>query len=271
LKLVLFSSALFAALLLFQSSVAAQPAHTPVPGGVAVIALPANTKSAQFLGKPVLINGDSEKPIAIVGIAMDQAPGPAQLDLVSGAIVFDVLEKSYLTERLTIQDNNKVTPPARDYDRINRDRQEMMAVFESFTTDRAINAGSLEFITPVEGRISSPFGKRRILNDQPRSPHSGLDIAAPEGTPIKAAAAGIVRATGDYFFNGNTVLIDHGQGLITMYCHLSKIKVELNATVEQGEVIGLVGQTGRVTGPHLHFSVNLNQARVDPALFIAQP
>jgi murein DD-endopeptidase MepM/ murein hydrolase activator NlpD len=147
----------------------------------------------------------------------------------------------------------------------------MMAVFESFTTDRAINAGSLEFITPVEGRISSPFGKRRILNDQPRSPHSGLDIAAPEGTPIKAAAAGIVRATGDYFFNGNTVLIDHGQGLITMYCHLSKIKVELNATVEQGEVIGLVGQTGRVTGPHLHFSVNLNQARVDPALFIAQP
>ena len=182
-----------------------------------------------------------------------------------------MLEKRYLTERLTIADNNKVTPPARDYDRIGRDREEMMAVFESFTTDRSLDPDTLAFVTPVEGRISSPFGKRRILNGQPRSPHSGLDIAAPEGTPIKAAAAGSVRATGDYFFNGNTVLIDHGQGLITMYCHLSEIKVALNAPVEQGEIIGLVGQTGRVTGPHLHFSVNLNQARVDPALFIAQP
>jgi len=271
LKPVLFLSVLFAALLSFQSPVAAQPSHSPVPGGVAVIALPANTKSAQFLGNPVLIIDDSANPIAIVGIAMDQVPGPAQLDLVSGAIAFDVLEKNYLTERLIIPDNNKVTPPARDYDRIGLDRKEMMAVFESFTVNRTVDAATLAFITPVKGRISSPFGKRRILNDQPRSPHSGLDIAAPRGTPVKAAASGIVRATGDYFFNGNTVLIDHGQGLITMYCHLSKIEAALNATVEQGEVIGLVGQTGRVTGPHLHFSVNLNQARVDPALFIAQP
>ena len=266
-----FLNGLLAGLLLFQNPVFAQPTHTPVPGGVAVIALPASTSHAEFLGNPVLITGNSANPIALVGIAMDHVPGPAQLDLASGAIAFDVLEKNYLTERLTIPDNNKVSPPARDYDRIGRDRKEMMAVFESFTVNRTIDAATLAFITPVKGRISSPFGKRRILNDQPRSPHSGLDIAAPRGTPIKAAASGIVRATGDYFFNGNTVLIDHGQGLITMYCHLSKIEAALNATVEQGEVIGLVGQTGRVTGPHLHFSVNLNQARVDPALFIAQP
>jgi murein DD-endopeptidase MepM/ murein hydrolase activator NlpD len=271
LKPVSFLNALLGTLLLFQNPVAAQPTHTPVPGGVAVIALPASTSHAQFLGNPVLITGDSASPIALVGIAMDQTPGPAQLDLVNGAIAFDVLEKNYLTERLTITDNNKVTPPARDYDRIGRDRQEMMAVFESFTADRTIDAATLAFITPVEGRISSPFGKRRILNNQPRNPHSGLDIAAPEGTPIKAAASGIVRATGDYFFNGNTVLIDHGQGLITMYCHLSKIEVRLNAVVEQGDIIGRVGQTGRVTGPHLHFSVNLNQTRVDPALFLSSP
>ena len=270
-KPVLFLSALLTALLLLQNPVAALPVHTPVPGGVAVMALPANTKSAQFLGNPVLITGDSANPVAVVGIAMDQAPGPARLDLASGAIAFEVREKNYLTERLTIQDNSKVTPPARDYDRISRDRKEMMAVFESFSTDRTIDAKTLAFITPVIGRISSPFGKRRILNDQVRSPHSGLDIAAPEGTPIKAAAAGTVRATGDYFFNGKTVLIDHGQGLITMYCHLSQVDVQLDMTIAQGEIIGLVGQTGRVTGPHLHFSVNLNQVRVDPGLFLTSP
>lgn len=268
---VLALNTVLAALLLLQDPVAAQPPHTPVPGGVAVIALPANTSHAEFLGNRVLITGDSENPIAVVGIALDQVPGPARLDLTQSTIAFEVRQKNYLTERLTIQDNNKVTPPARDYDRIGRERHEMMTVFESFTTARSIGAETLAFITPVLGRISSPFGKRRILNDQPRSPHSGLDIAAPEGTDIKAAASGVVRATGNYFFNGNTVLIDHGQGLITMYCHLSKIKVGLNATVAQGEIIGLVGQTGRVTGPHLHFSVNLNQTRVDPALFLTSP
>jgi murein DD-endopeptidase MepM/ murein hydrolase activator NlpD len=124
---------------------------------------------------------------------------------------------------------------------------------------------------PVDGRYSSPFGLRRYFNDQPRKPHSGLDIAAPEGTPIQAAESGVVVETGDYFFNGKTVFIEHGQGLVTMYCHLRKIDVETGQTVTRGEKIGEVGKTGRVTGAHLHWSVSLNHAMVDPLLFLDQP
>jgi murein DD-endopeptidase MepM/ murein hydrolase activator NlpD len=129
--------------------------------------------------------------------------------------------------------------------------------------------GIRPFIKPVSGVTSSPFGHRRILNDQPRSPHSGLDIAASTGTPVAAPAPGTVTITGEFYFNGNTVFLDHGQGLITMYCHLSEIKVTEGTQIERGEILGLVGATGRVTGPHLHWSVSLNGHRVDPELAIA--
>jgi murein DD-endopeptidase MepM/ murein hydrolase activator NlpD len=121
---------------------------------------------------------------------------------------------------------------------------------------------------PAQGPYSSAFGLKRFFNDQPRAPHSGLDIAAPDKSPIKVAAAGKVTAVGEYFFNGNTVIVDHGHGLSTMYCHMSRIDVKVGDQLELGEQIGLVGKTGRVTGPHLHWGVSLNNTRVDPLLFV---
>ncbi len=237
----------------------AQP--TAVPGGVlAVPVQPGST--AKFGESHVLVEDD----IAILGLGLKTKPGNYSLTITSPDgfdydLEFKVVFKQYPEQHLTIPDDRKVNPYKQDQARIS---SEAIAQRKQYAL-RTEPLGSLRpFIQPTEGVVSSPFGRRRVLNGQPRNPHSGLDIAAPTGTPIVAPAPGTVTLTGDLFFNGNTVFVDHGHGLITMTCHMSEIKVAEGDVVERNDLLGLVGATGRVTGPHLHWNVSLNGVRVDP-------
>lgn len=253
----------------------ALPDHQPVPGGVALVTLPAgdNEPRASFYGNQVMVLPDGDAWVAVVGIPLAAEPGTHHLQ-VSGAqggtskVGFQVRDKQYETQRITIKNKRMVNPEKRDMQRIGREQKSIRAALAAW---RPEPPDELRFLLPVEGPMSSPFGLRRYFNDQPRKPHSGLDLAAPEGTPIRAPASGRVTEVGDYFFNGKTVFIDHGKGLVTMYCHMSRIDVEPGQSVNSGEVIGAVGKTGRVTGAHLHWGVSLNNVRVDPELFLEQP
>ena len=262
---------------LFSAQLFALPQHNPVPGGIAVIPVPLSTSTVLFENRQVMLLSSQKEKYAVVGISLKTRPGDYPLELThktasdtdehQSMLSFQVGAKEYRVQRLTIENKRKVNPYKEDIDRIIRERNEMNKAFKSFEN---LAQPAVDFVLPAEGPISSPFGLKRILNDQPRNPHSGLDIAAPTGTPIHAPAAGRVTAVGNYFFNGNTVLLDHGQGLISMYCHMSETTVAVGDALSPGDLIGKVGKTGRVTGPHLHWSVSLNNARVDPNLFISE-
>ncbi len=247
------------------------PRPSSVPGGVAIVELPATQQqrpSARYRNKRVRVVNRDGRWYAVVGIPLSARPGSYNVAVTGGTadrISFEVKEKKYQEQHLTIRNKRMVNPNAEDLERIRREKKEINAAFNHWRETDEIDAA---FILPVEGPLSSPFGLRRFFNQQPRKPHSGLDIAAPEGTPIRAPAAGIVVATGNYFFNGNTVFIDHGQGLITMYCHMDHIETRKGDVLVEGQTIGTVGKTGRVTGAHLHWSVSLNGTRVDPQLFL---
>lgn len=250
----------------------ALPRPEAVPGGVAVIAVgdSAQAPRAHYAGKRVLVAREQGGWYAIVGLPLEARPGAHVLEVQSadGArqrLQFEVVAKDYAEQRLVIKDKRKVEPNAADLRRIERETVRINQALRRFSERRDVVT---DFQWPAAGPTSSPFGLRRFFNDQPRKPHSGLDIAAPEGAPIHAPAAGRVIDAGDFFFNGNTVFIDHGQGLVTMYCHMSRIDVRVGDEVGAGELIGAVGSTGRVTGAHLHWSVSLNDARVDPSLFL---
>lgn len=249
------------------------PRANPVPGGIAI--LPVGTASAPspavyFHGNRVLVAQQDATWQAIVGLPLDLTPGDQSISTTDsdGAlheIHFTVEPKEYSAQYLTLGNKRQVNPTARDMRRIRKDQA---AINDAFTTWSPRVSPDLSLDLPVNGRRSSSFGLRRFFNKQPRQPHSGMDIAAPEGTPIHAPADATVLRTGDYFFNGNSIFLDHGQGLISMYNHLHKIGVQPGQTVKRGDVIGEVGRTGRVTGAHLHWSISLNNSRVDPALFL---
>ncbi len=250
------------------------PQSEPVPGGIAMIPLPHSNAAprAYFNDQRVMVVKDEQGWVAVVGVPLDTKPGDYTLRVEdAGAtitkVAFAIHDKEYETQRLTIKDKRKVEPNAEDLKRIRRESRIMQAAFTAWQDQADV---PLQFDLPAQGPMSSPFGLRRIFNGQPRNPHSGLDIAAPAGAPIHAPAAGRVVALGNYFFDGNTVLIDHGQGLVTMYCHMHKIAVKKGQQLARGDIIGYVGHTGRATGPHLHWGVSLNNARVDPMLFLSR-
>ncbi|OWL89819.1 peptidoglycan DD-metalloendopeptidase family protein [Halopseudomonas aestusnigri] len=243
--------------------------NKPVPGGVAVVVLPeqAEAPRATFQGKPLLtIREDGQRWIAIVGLGLDVPAGQQQIDLADGRqLAFNVGSREYTQQHITLKNRSQVNPDPAQLARIERELKEQTDAYAHFSPRQPSN---LLFDRPVPGRQSSPFGVRRFFNGEERNPHSGLDFAAGTGTPIKAPAAGQVILVSDYFFNGKTVFVDHGQGLISMFCHLSAIDVAVGQEIPRGGVLGKVGSTGRATGPHLHWNVSLNGNRVDPTIFI---
>ena len=224
----------------------ALPEHTPRPGGIAVIDVgPGNElrPEVRFDGKPVLVANRDGRWKAIVGVPLSTEPGELELSVGENRVSFAINQHGYDEHRLKIQNKSHVTPDPAQLDRIREERSVIDAALTNFR-GTAVDDVSLE--VPVDGRRSSSFGLRRFYNDQPRAPHKGMDIAAPTGTPIAAPRAGVVTAIGDFFFNGNTVILDHGQGFVTMYCHLSEIAVEEGDAVTPGKTLGAVGATGRV-------------------------
>jgi murein DD-endopeptidase MepM/ murein hydrolase activator NlpD len=249
---------------------AANAEVTSWPGGVARVDLgPAEGSEpiAHFNERRVLVNNADGRWQAVVGVALGASLGTSTVTLADGTkFEFDVVEHAYREQHLTVAPGF-VSLSEDNLARVGREREVIDAALNNW---RDANLAGVALVKPVDGPHSSSFGSRRFFNNEPRNPHSGMDIAANSGVSILAPRAGIVAATGDYYFNGNTVILDHGQGYITMYCHLSEIDVEKGQAVSPGENIGLVGATGRVTGAHLHFGTYLNGNAVDPALLLEQ-
>jgi murein DD-endopeptidase MepM/ murein hydrolase activator NlpD len=207
---------------------------------------------------------------AVLGADLDDAPGdhPVALTLVytngrerSSTTVIDVNAGEYPTTHLTVEPKY-VELSEENQQRAARERAEIDAVYATVTSERLWNE---PFVVPVAGVSGGRnFGHRRVFNDQPRSPHSGADLKASTGTPILSANRGRVVMAKNLFFSGNAVFVDHGLGIVSVYAHLSAIDIEVGELVERGDVIGLAGETGRVTGPHLHWGIRAQGARVDP-------
>jgi murein DD-endopeptidase MepM/ murein hydrolase activator NlpD len=254
--------------------VCALPSGSSVPGGVAIVRIgtapsDAAPPTAWFGDERVWVTHKKGEWLAIVGIALDLSAGEYTLRVESGgvqrAVHLAVAAKRYPEQRITLKDKRRVDLSPEDEARAEREIA-VIGALKRHWRDESETSG--DFMLPAQGKLSSRFGLRRFFNGEARAPHSGLDLALARGTPVGAGARGKILATGDYFFNGRTVFIDHGNGLISMYCHLDRVDVNEGERVAAGQRIGLSGMSGRASGPHLHWSVILNGAMVDPILFL---
>lgn len=251
------------------------PKASLVPGGVFITPVEGaadQPPTVTYEGSRVMVLRSNDRWLAVVGIPLSTKLGNASVSVKEGEatevpVAFNVVDKQYPTQSLKVAPGKVDLSPEDE----RRSSDESARIRAALATYSPTAPSSLRLLQPVPGVRSSSYGSRRIFNNEPRNPHTAMDIASPTGTPIKASADGKVIETGDFFLPGNTVIVDHGEGLITMYCHLSVIGVKVGDELKRGDVLGRVGATGRVTGPHLHWAVALNQTFVDPALFLATP
>ncbi|MEZ5614844.1 MAG: peptidoglycan DD-metalloendopeptidase family protein [Rhodocyclaceae bacterium] len=255
-------------------TVHALPQEAVVPGGIALVRLGSGAERPQawFGDRRVAVVRDGRGWVALVGLPLSLAPGEHALRVLDAGVEkarpIRVAAKHYPLQRFSVPDQRKVEPPPEDLQRIARERKRIDEIKALFREEPEPDT---TFRQPARGKLSGRFGLRRVINGLARSPHAGIDVAVPTGTPVVAAGRGIVVEAGDYFFNGNSVYIDHGQGLVTLYCHLDRIEVLPGEPVAAGQRIGLSGNTGRTSGPHLHWTVLANGIAVDPRLFLPRP
>ena len=238
-----------------------------VPGGVAVVPVPGQEKAPKvtYRGEPVLTRHLDSGWVAVVGIPLSAAVGQDTLEVDGKPVTFTLKAKHYPEQRVTLKNDRLVNPNAEDEARI---AKEQLLTGPAWKACPAGTVPTLTFRQPTPGSLTASFGMRRIFNGVPKSPHAGLDIRAPQGQVVRAPAAGTVVLTGNFFYSGNAVFIAHGEGVVSLLCHLSKVGVKEGQVLRAGDPIGEVGMTGRATGPHLHWSLSLNNARVDPRLFL---
>ena len=246
---------------------------SPRPGDVVVVTIGgAGAKDAvrvhAFDRDLLSFPASGNKRQALVGIDLEARVGAHLVTVDSadrhGSVTLQVVRRAFATRKLTV-DPAFVNPPADEVPRIDRERAQLEKLWETWTPEKLWDGA---FAAPVPETANSAFGTRSILNGEPRSPHGGADFPSPAGTPIKAPNAGRVVLAEALYFTGNTVVVDHGLGLYSLFAHMTATNVHTGDIVKTGEVLGTVGSTGRVTGPHLHWAVRLNGARVDPMSLI---
>jgi murein DD-endopeptidase MepM/ murein hydrolase activator NlpD len=250
-------------------------------GEVVVVRVPADQPTATVMGRflnrkiPFFPDGSgtsSQSYVGLVGIDLQDAPGTHELiiDIASSAglrrLSYNVLviKEKRAVQHLTLP-KDKVDLDEDSLIRVKAEQAQVRTVLDAVSTRRL---WANDFLRPVDGPITGAFGRQRIINGQAKNPHNGEDIAAPLGADVVAMNDGVVCLTADHFFSGKGIFVDHGLGLYSMYFHLSEVSVKDGEMVARGQIIGKVGASGRATGPHLHWGVNLNGARVDPLSLI---
>jgi len=238
---------------------------TPGPGDLLVVTVKneLGTLEGKFNGKKIYFNPSKETFKAIVAIDYFTEPGKYDLEIISNGSVIkqtvEVIKKEYEVQQLTLP-KHMVELSAKDEARAERDQRKMAAIWPKETS----RLWRGDFSNPLEGEIITPFGVRRFINKIPKSPHTGVDVKGNKGDKIIAPNNAIVALIDNQFFAGKALVLNHGQGIYTMFFHLSKVLVKPGQSVKKGEIIALVGATGRATGPHLHWGARVQGARIDP-------